>query len=465
MTTGEHLGAPERKQRFSLRTRVTWLAAACVAVALALVSFGAYLTVSRSLYNQLDENLQQRAVEALHSSAVIQGIRLPSAFTVGDVRIGILNSDGTLFYPRNGQRPPAGPSEFAVARGDNDGGIRTDSGTNSRVVSLPIGPGRALVVAQSLDSTQHTLSKLAVVLIVISGAGVVIAALAGTVVAQGGLRPVLRLTRATERIARTGDLHPIPASGDDELARLTKSFNAMLAALAESQASQRQLVADAGHELRTPLTSLRTNIELLLASEGTSAEPGTPTLSQQDRAELRADVLAQLDELTTLIGDLVELARENPEEQATERVELVDVVERALERARRRAGDVQFAVFLQPWTICGDAGALERAVLNLLDNAVKFSSPGGQVQVTLRPLGDGSAVIEVADSGPGIADEDLQRVFDRFYRSSEARTLPGSGLGLAIVKQVVERHGGAVYANHAPGGGALLTLRLPGQPG
>jgi two-component system sensor histidine kinase MprB len=296
-------------------------------------------------------------------------------------------------------------------------------------------------------------------LFLISGAGIVVAALAGTAVATGGLRPVARLTAATERVA-TGDLRPIPVTGDDELARLSRSFNAMLGALAESQEQQRRLVADAGHELRTPLTSLRTNLELLIAA----SKPDTPTLSPQDTTDLHHDVRGQLDELTTLIGDLVELARQDAPHIVQEPVELTDVLDRALDRARRRAGTITFQLDLHPWALLGDAPALERAVLNLLDNAVKFSPPHGHVRVVLRPLGDGTAVIEVADAGPGITEHDLPHVFERFYRSADARQLPGSGLGLSIVWQAAQRHGGMAYAAHAPEGGALMTLRLPGRP-
>jgi two-component system sensor histidine kinase MprB len=198
----------------------------------------------------------------------------------------------------------------------------------------------------------------------------------------------------------------------------------------------------------------------LLASE----RPNSPDLSEVDKQEIHSDVRAQLDELTTLIGDLVELAREDAPQVIHEPVDLVEVIERAMDRARRRASNVTFDVQLQPWTLLGDSSALERAVLNLLDNAVKFSPSGSAVRLNVRQVGDGSAVVEVADAGPGIADADLPHVFERFYRSSEARTLPGSGLGLAIVKQVAQRHGGTATAGRAPEGGALFTLRLPGRP-
>ncbi|MGH3622624.1 MAG: ATP-binding protein [Sciscionella sp.] len=459
----------EHSQRISLSARVTLLAAVCVARAVALVSLGAYVTVRNSLYNQAAIDLKQRA-ETVASSplqSIAPGVLKIDAASLSfsDIRFDIIDANGnTHLRMDDSARLPSylfGQRERSVATGTRAESERESGGYEVVAVPYRYFPGTALVVGQPLDAARGVLDRLSVVLFLISGAGILVAALAGMIVARGGLRPVQRLTNATERVARTGDLRPIQVSGDDELARLTRSFNSMLGALAASQQQQRQLVADAGHELRTPLTSLRTNLELLLASE----QPGTPTLSAEDQEEINADVRAQLDELTTLIGDLVELAREDGPTMAQEWVELVDVIEAALERARRRRSDVRFQATLQPWTLIGDAGALERAVLNLLDNAGKFSPPGGVVHVSLRPLGDGSTVIEVSDAGQGIAEEDLPRVFDRFYRSSEARTLPGSGLGLAIVKQVVERHGGAAYAGSGPYGGALLTVRLPGRPG
>ncbi|WAL69998.1 ATP-binding protein [Amycolatopsis cynarae] len=453
--------ASRPRRRISLRSRVTLLAAACVAGVMVLVSIGAYLTISRNLYQEVDDNLVARAVSAVRTPQVRGGFQqYPGAFLITDIQIGVLDANGSLNYPRGGQQPPAGQDELAVAQGLKPQSLRTDAHTDTRVIALPYGEGQAMVLAQPLRSTKQTLGQLAAVLALIGGGGIVVAALAGTAVARTGLRPVERLTSAAEHIARTGDLRPIPISGDDELARLTHSFNMMLGAVAESQERQRQLVSDAGHELRTPLTSLRTNLELLLSA----SRAGAPTLSEKDRAEIETDIKAQLDELTQLIGDLVELARQDEPHAAYERVEMIDVVERALDRARRRAGEIEFDVSLQPWVLTGDHAALERAVLNLLDNAVKFSPPGAAVRVRMHPLGDGTAVIEVADSGPGIADADLPKVFDRFYRSSEARTLPGSGLGLSIVKQAAERHGGTAYAGKAPEGGALLTIRLPGQP-
>jgi two-component system, OmpR family, sensor histidine kinase MprB len=456
----------DRLQRLTLRTRVTLLAAICVGAAVALVSLGAFLTVRSSMYNQLDQDLLERATEAARAPAVVfpsSGQQVPAAFlTAANVRISLKEADGGDIVGPWG-RPPTGQQELDVARGVVPVSLRYDPHTDNEVVAVPSvhEPGTALVMSQSLRPTKQTLAHLSVVLIVIGGAGILLAAAAGTAVARAGLRPVLRLTDATERVARTGDLHPIPVSGDDELSRLTTSFNKMLGALAASQEQQRRLVADAGHELRTPLTSLRTNLELLMAS----SQPGAPVLSPEDRQDMFADVHAQITELSALVGDLVELARDDVPQVVHEQLELVEVIERALSRVRRRAPTIEFVPNLTPWSMVGDATALERAVLNLLDNAAKWSPEGSRVRVELRQEQQNWAVLEIADGGPGIAPGDRPYVFERFYRSSDARTLPGSGLGLSIVKQVAERHGGTVWADQAPEGGARLRLRLPGVAG
>jgi len=473
----------ERPRRVSLSARVTLLAAICVAGAVALVSLGAYLTVKHNLYGQAQNNLLAETIataESSHGEPYSGGFQFqrPSSNSFTDVQVSLIRVDGSQVPLSNKvtNQPVTdtvpsyliGEAEKNVAAQDNfqmpgqalAQHVRVAENFVVAAVGPPAAQGFALVVAEPLTQQSQVLDRLSVVLFLISGAGIVVAALAGTAIATGGLRPIARLTAATERVARTGDLRPIQVTGDDELARLTQSFNTMLGALAESQEQQRRLVTDAGHELRTPLTSLRTNLELLVAS----SKPGAQRLSEQDTAELNADVSGQLDELTTLIGDLVELARQDAPQVVAEPVELVEVVERALDRARRRGSGIQFDVALQPWSLLGDSSSLERAIMNLLDNAVKFSPPDGRVRVVLRPLGDGTAVLEVADSGPGIADEDLPHVFERFYRSADARPLPGSGLGLSIVWQAAQRHGGMAYAGHAPEGGALMTLRLPGRP-
>jgi two-component system sensor histidine kinase MprB len=452
------LPAPEH---VSLRARIGVLTALAAAGAVVLVSVVAFFVVRASIIATLDANLLQRATAAAQSELVDPerlALTPTGALGAGDIKIALLYANGLAQSARGpASAPPLGKEELAVAQGVAESSVRTAN--DYRVVAVDAGEGRALVLGQRLQATRQVLTRLGVALPAIGGVGVALAALAGVAVARAGLRPVQRLTEATERVAQIGDLRPIPVDGSDELARLTASFNDMLGALAASQEQQRRLVADAGHELRTPLTSMRTNLELLAAA----ARPGAPALPETDRAEILDDLQAQTAELSTLVGDLVELAREDGPQVVYGPVELTDVVSRALERVRRRAGDVTFDATLVPWTLVGDATALERAVLNLLDNAAKWSPPGGTVRVQMRALDPWSVVLEVADAGPGITEQDLPRVFDRFYRATGARTMPGSGLGLAIVRQVAVRHGGAVWAERASEGGALLVLRLPGR--
>jgi two-component system sensor histidine kinase MprB len=260
-----------------------------------------------------------------------------------------------------------------------------------------------------------------------------------------------RLTDAAQRVAETRDLaHRIETAGEDELGRLASSFNSMLEALDGSLRAQRQLVADASHELRTPLTSLRTNIEVLARAQD---------LPSDERARILGDVTLQLDELTGLLGDLIELARGGELAFQQEDVRLDVLVADTVERVAARFPGLRFTPELEPAIVVGTPERLHRAIGNLLDNAAKWSPPGGEVDVRVAG-GD----VMVRDHGPGIADEDLPYVFDRFYRSPGARGTPGSGLGLAIVTQIAESHGGTVTADNAEGGGARFTLHLPAIP-
>jgi two-component system, OmpR family, sensor histidine kinase MprB len=448
------------RERLSLRSRIALLAAVMVGLAAAGVSAAAFYVVRGAMFSQLDDQLTHRASVVVSSGLLSNPNYLPAAALYGsDIAVAVL-APGRLYTVSDAPRPPIGQPELDVAGGHLDHSLRTVR--DERVLAVPTGAqGMALVLAQPMGTMRHTLAGLGVVLALVGGAGVVLAGLAGATVAGAGLRPVRRLTQATERVASAGDLRHIPVTGSDELARLSHSFNVMLDAVAAAQDQQRRLVADAGHELRTPLTSLRTNVELLIAA----SEPGAHTLPEADRKEIFDDVRGQIEELSTLVGDLVELARDDAPQAVTEPVDLTDVVERALARARRRAGEVSFETHLEPWSLAGDSTALERAVLNLLDNAVKWSPPEGTVRVGLHPVGDGTAMLEVADAGPGIAEADLPHVFERFYRATEDRGRPGSGLGLSIVNQVAQRHGGSVRAGRSSAGGALLAVRLPGRSG
>jgi len=451
------------RDRTTLAGRVTALATLAVAITVAGVALSAYFTARVQMQQSLDESLLTRAEQAAGSNrlSILTSQQVPSwALGAADVRIAfvvpgrsvpIVSAD----QGREGEQLVLGDPELDVALGRSESSVRTIAAANGvryRVVAVPAEGQAALVLAQSLEPTERTLGKLGLVTLLFGAAGAVAAGLVGWAVARNGLRPVRRLTTAAEDIARTEKLTPIEVEGNDEIARLATSFNAMLAALSASRDRQRQLVADASHELRTPLTSLRTNIELLRQADAAGG------LDVDARRELLDDVGAQLEEMTTLIGDLVELARDEPLAHTVEPVDLVEVVERAVTRVRRRAPGLDFAVHVEPWWLLGEADSLERAVTNLLDNAAKWSPPLGRVTVGLA---DG--VLTVTDEGQGIAEADLPHVFDRFYRSRESRALPGSGLGLSIVRQVVERHGGSVEATHGPEGGARFVVRLPGD--
>ncbi len=320
------------------------------------------------------------------------------------------------------------------------------------MLTVSVGDGYAVQLARPLSDTDKTLSHLALVLALVAAAGVAFALLLGYLVGKTSIKPVEDLTDAVERVGATGQLDErIDVTGDDELARLATSFNQMLTALDQSRRQQAQLVADAGHELRTPLTSLRTNIEVLLRVHD---------LPEADRAALFGDITGQLGELTTLVGDLVELAREDEQRPEPEDVRLDLVVEDAVDRARRRAPSLTFDMEVRPAIVRAQANLLERAVLNVLDNAAKWSPPGATIEVSVLPDG-ASWQLEVRDHGPGISEEDRPHIFDRFYRSASARRLPGSGLGLAIVRQVVESSDGSVAAAASPDGGTALRICLP----
>jgi two-component system sensor histidine kinase MprB len=466
----------------TLRRRFALVAAAAVAIAIVLASGIVYVVVRGELRGRLDDEL--RAGGAVRAPFMLRldgnrpvgpagaagpgGVPIPGfaerrlapprdALGLQTAYVAVVGSDGQVALPAKGAaRLPVTGATRAVAAGTRDA-FFTDAqvaGTDVRVYTRPGPEGFALQVARPLTEVNRTLDRLAVVLVLVSAGGIALAAALGRLVARAALQPVGRLTSAAEHVAQTSDLGRrigVDADRDDEISRLARSFNAMLAALEVSVGRQRQLVADASHELRTPLTSLRTNIEVLARS---------PQLPEDERQLLLADVVAQLDELGALVGDVVELAREEEREADAEDVRFDELVAAAVVRARRRAGAPRFATALeQPCLVRGVPARLDRAVANLLDNAAKWSPAGGEVAVALR---DGE--LTVRDRGPGIRAEDLPHVFERFYRAPSARGMSGSGLGLAIVRQVAELHGGRVEAEAADGGGALLRLTLPVEP-
>lgn len=486
MKLGMKQGAVGRRFRsLPIRTRLSLLVAAAVAFAVAAVSVTCWFIVQGKLYDEVDNDLQKATARPQQYTEVVETlsnctqtpIETSNDFRARDTYyLQLVKTDGTacVSLTSEGMIKVTDSDKTVVKNAASGNGIfrngTDDDGNAVRVLTTPLivsqGPGTqpqiyegaVLSVAVPLKSTQSTLNELALLLLLVSGIGVVGAGVAGLAVARAALRPVDKLTEAVEHVARTEDLTvriPVNEESEDEVARLSHSFNSMTSALANSRELQQQLIADAGHELRTPLTSLRTNIELLTRSE----ETGRP-IPEADRKALLASVKAQMTELAALIGDLQELSRS--EGQRGERVQVValeDTVESALRRARLRGPELTITADIQPWFVRAEPSALERAVVNILDNAVKFSPEGGTIEVQLT-----AGTLTVRDHGPGIPADEIPHVFDRFWRSPSARALPGSGLGLSIVARTVQQAGGEVTLARAAGGGTVATVRLPGAP-
>jgi two-component system sensor histidine kinase MprB len=456
----------------TLRTRLTVMAAAAVAIAVVGVSITSWLLVHAKLYQQFDAQLHSYAQLAARANSPADALatlrtadqRAPETdpgHQSSGLVVQFLDRTGKAVVPGagDGLAIPVTNRARQVAAGQlpGDAEFVRIGPDRYRVWTVPR-PDGAAQVARDAEGVENTLAELGLGYGLVDLVGIVAAALVGRAVARAALRPVDLLTAGAERVARTQDLtEGIPVSGKGEIATLAKAFNDMLAALADSRAAQRRLVEDAGHELRTPLTSLRNNVELLIHAS-TQTDP-VKVLSPVDQARLLTDLDIQTMELTTLIGELVDLSKEDTRPEPLERLELADVVGSAVERARPRAPHVRFETSLAEAEILGRPVSLERAVLNLLDNAAKWSPANGTVRVIVEANGE-VAQVTVADEGPGIPDKDLPHVFERFYRAEAARALPGSGLGLAIVEQIVHLHGGTVTAAHTESGGALVSMTL-----
>ena len=438
----------------TLRTRVTLAAGLAVLLAVVAVSATVYLIMRGNLYRQIDESLSHYSPAS--GSAAQHGAAPAASATQRDLPLThqafrqVVGRDGTIVTMIGDQGLPVTAEVLAVARGERrDAFFDADvAGTPVRVYVTSAGDGTALQLGRSLTEVDRTLRQLVLTLAVISVAAVGLAAVIGRLVAAAAVGPVHRVAEAANTVARTGDLSAhLAVSGGDDLGRLAASFNTMLDALSESLAQQRRLVADASHELRTPLATVRTNVEVLARAD---------ELAPDDRASLIRDTVAQIGELTRLVDDLVELARGDGQEEPFAVIDLAALTRRAVEVAERNYPSITFRVDGVVSLIHGAPARVSRAVANLIDNAAKWSPPGAEVQIAVR---DGT--VTVRDHGPGVDSADLPHVFDRFYRSPYARTMPGSGLGLAIVKQVADSHGATVAAASAPGGGALFTLQFP----
>jgi two-component system, OmpR family, sensor histidine kinase MprB len=448
-----------------LRRRVGMAAGIAVGIAVVLAACICYIVVRDQLRGQVDDELRAQ-MSAVERNPFSLGQALPvippsAGGPAPYVQFAV--ADGTTL-PRSGDLPLPVDSQVQAVADGNAGPYMTDihvSGSHLRelVFRDPAliygGEPVAVQLARPLSAVDNVLRKLRVILLVLVVGGIALAAALGRLAARRVLAPLAEVADTAQHISETEDLSSrIRVRADDEVGQLAIRFNAMLerleasrSQLDESVRAQRQLVADASHELRTPVTSLRTNIELLLEHE---------RLDPEERRRMLADVVNQTEELSALVGDLIELARGDLPADSAEDVRLDQVVGESLRRAERNFPAVRFTATLEPVLIDGMPDRLGRAVNNLLDNAARHSPPDGLVEVEVDETG-----VRVRDHGPGVAEADLPYVFDRFYRGASSRGRHGSGLGLAIVRQVAEQHGGSVNAANAPDGGAVFTLQLP----
>ena len=444
----------------TFRTRLALVSAAAVAVAVAISAAGIYVLVKRQLLSGVDSALRIEARRVVSSPYLVTPGFQPNQFFIHVPRpelggpggyIQLVSQSGQVF--RSGEEPDALPvssrtERVAAGTAHMFVSSATVRGTHVRVLTAPAVSGLAVQVVQPLTQTDHEVTTIRSWLILGTLGGVGVALLLGLAVTHTALAPVRRLTEAAEHVAETRDLRRrIAVGGRDELSRLASTFNVMMEALEQGAQTQRQLIADASHELRTPLTSLRTNTQVLRMR--------FPPQNADD-VRLLDDVVEQIDEMSALISNLVALARGDEQRIMTEDIALDEVVAEAVERSSSHYPEVEFRTDLEASMIVGDRLLLQRAIQNLLDNAGKWSPPGSTVDVSLH-----GNELAVRDHGPGIDQEDLPHIFDRFYRATDARSRPGSGLGLAIVKQAVEAHAGDVIAERADGGGTRFRLRLP----
>ncbi|MDQ1456500.1 MAG: two-component system, OmpR family, sensor histidine kinase MprB [Actinomycetota bacterium] len=448
----------------SLRFRLLLVVATTFAIVVVGCIYAAHVSTRRELRAETDRFLLQRA----HDPGITSGFdHPPGPASTGvsgnkepddgpqlaepDAVVQLLDAKGRVVRSiANQPAIPVDSRDKNIAAHGGDPRFRTVaiSGTQYRVLTVSSPQGGAAQIARSIADTNNVLSALDLRLLLIALAGTAVAATSAWLIARRIVRPVEQLTVAAEQIAATQELeHHIEITRRDELGRLAASFNTMLAALGSSRAQQRRLVMDASHELRTPLTALRTNIELLQRAG---------TLDEAQRVELVDAAQVELAELGELVTELVDLATDARAEEPVQRVDVGDLIERVVERERRRSGRPIILTRDTDAVVNVRVSAIDRAVHNLLDNAGKFSPADTPIEVDVR-----GGIVEVRDRGVGVATDERSLVFDRFYRAAAARSQPGSGLGLAIVRQIAELHGGTVELLEREGGGTIARLTLP----
>jgi two-component system sensor histidine kinase MprB len=434
----------------TFRLRVITAAVAAASIAVILACFASFLTTRNAIIHSVDESLSVEATDmANHGGGNI------------DFLAYLVLPNGHHTIPSS--RIPVDATVLAVASGKSPEVYRTVTigAYNFRELIFPIAASctnepacetsSAELLITDIDGQVNELRNLIRTLTLVAAGGLLLALGLGLLLARTALRPLEQVTNEIETVAETNDLGYRLAEGDqDELGRLRRVFNRLLSTVESSQILQRQLVLDASHELRTPLTSLRTNAQVLSRAQ---------ELNPEDLRQLTDDMVTQVDELAALVTDLGELSRGERSEGAIESLRLDDCLDECIDTARTyaRIKEITIDVNVEPSSVLGRRDRLERAISNLLTNAIKFTPDGGRIVVASH---DGT--FSVSDSGPGISEDDVPYIFDRFWRSASARALPGSGLGLSIVAQVVAELQGSVSVDRDPElGGARFTISLP----
>jgi two-component system, OmpR family, sensor histidine kinase MprB len=453
----------------SLRLKIVAALVLLAACATAAVGFSSYVSTQHELNEAVDSSLRDAAANIRFYARGPGGLAPGRGFATDAngggaaapprvfdaVLTQLVAADGTIQRSPQSGELPVDAADLAVANGTSTGATSprdvTIEGEAFRMLTVPVEGGGAVQIARSARETERALAvirerTLLSVALVIAGA-----AIAGWLIGRQVTRRLVRLTQAADDVALTGRLDvEVPVSGSDETGRLGLAMNGMLGALARSRDQQHQLVQDAGHELRTPLTSLRTNVAVLRRMDN---------LAPEARQQLVDDLDSETKELTALVNELVELATDRRDDEPAQECDLGALCGHAAARVRRRTGREITVVGDSSMVSCRPA-AIDRAVVNLIDNAAKFSAAGSNassaIEVAVR-----AGRVSVSDRGPGIPVDDLTHIFDRFYRAVASRSLPGSGLGLAIVRDIVESHGGSVFAERRTGGGSTVGFSLP----
>jgi two-component system sensor histidine kinase MprB len=434
-----------------LRWKIALSLATVALIATAAVGLISYRTTSARLLDEVDRSITE-ASRQMVGRADDGRFGIPTRGLLEVYSVRILAADGSTVASSFAADVEVADEALAVV--DYPGVVDRDTieieNENVRIHTIGLRNG-AIQVARSLDEVDSVLDDLRQRTLILVAIVSVAAALVGWLIAGTVAAPVSRLTRAAEEVGSSGRLDvDVPGTGSDEVGRLGAAFRNMLGALAVSRAEQQRLVQDAGHELRTPLTSLKTNLSVLRRH---------PEMSSDMRDGVLDDLDSEVTELTDLVNELVAVASGELDEQPPERIELPALAQDVAERVgRRRSRDVVVEVRSRA-SVDAPRSALDRAVTNLVDNACKFDTTGGQIDV----LVDGGS-LTVLDRGPGVPPGEEERIFDRFHRSEAARSMPGSGLGLSIVREVVERAGGTVSATNRDAGGAAIGFTLPVSP-